>query len=121
MTVTNLDGLTITAVEDKGIFVVKFTDEDLASQERVGEVGKGLYRYVLADNARVVLDLSGVKRIASSFIGLIISLGKQQQACNGRMVLCQAHGRLLEVLQVTNLNKIFVICDNLPASVHALV
>ncbi len=60
-----------------------------------------------ADIPKVLLDLTHVEFFGSSFIEILYRLWKQLQSRQGRFVICGLHHYCLEVLQVTNLDRLW--------------
>lgn len=58
---------------------------------------------------KVLLDMSNVKFFGSSFIEVLYRLWKQVESRGGRFVISGLHPYCREVLQVTNLDKIWTI------------
>jgi anti-sigma B factor antagonist len=61
--------------------------------------------------ARVVIDLKGVEFFSSSFIELIFQLWKRLRAKGGDFALCNLHKYCRDVIHITNLDKVWSICD----------
>jgi anti-anti-sigma factor len=57
---------------------------------------------------RIVLDFANVRFFASPFFGLIIRIRQK----TGRLELCNLDPNVREVLEVTNLTKVFPVCKD---------
>ena len=69
---------------------------------------------------KVLLDLSSVRFFGSSFIEVLYRLWKQMESRNGRFVICGLHPYCGEVLQVTNLDKLWTITTDRESGLAAL-
>ncbi len=69
---------------------------------------------------KVLLDMSSVKFFGSSFIEVLYRLWKQMESRGGRFVISGLHPYCHEVLQVTNLDKIWTIVADREAGLAAL-
>ena len=75
-------------------------------------VAKAVQEAGEAEVPQVLLDLSGVKFFGSSFIEVLYRLWKQMESRQGRFVLSGLHPFCREVLQVTNLDKLWTIAPD---------
>lgn len=69
---------------------------------------------------KVLLDMSSVKFFGSSYIEVLYRLWKQMESRGGRFVISGLHPYCREVLQVTNLDKIWTIVADRDAGLAAL-
>ena len=60
----------------------------------------------------LVLDLNEVRFMASAGIGALLELRKMATAAGGKLVVFGLSDELLEVLKLTNLDRIFVIAKD---------
>jgi anti-sigma B factor antagonist len=60
----------------------------------------------------LIINLSSVKWIASTGLGILVSARSRYSKEGGVMRLCQPNDRVLGILQVTRLNLIFDVFDN---------
>ncbi len=56
--------------------------------------------------AEVVVDLENVERIDSRELGELVKLHMRLRQCDSRLVLKNAHGAVLEVLELTRINRL---------------
>jgi anti-anti-sigma factor len=69
------------------------------------------------DGARtVVLDLTGVRLIDSTAVGMIVGLHKQLQQRGGRVCVAAAQPAVLRVLQLTSVDRLVGIYDSVAAA-----
>jgi anti-sigma B factor antagonist len=69
---------------------------------------------------KVLLDLKYVQFFGSSFIEVLFRLWQQMETRGGLFVICGLHPYCLEVLQVTNLDKLWTICPDREAGLTFL-
>ena len=69
---------------------------------------------------KVLIDLSSVKFFGSSFIEVLYRLWKQMESRNGQFVVCGLHQYCREVLEVTNLDKLWTITVDRESGLAAL-
>jgi len=69
---------------------------------------------------KVLIDLTSVRFFGSSFIEVLYRLWKQMESRGGRFVICGLHPYCGEVLQVTNLDKLWTITPDRESGLAAL-
>lgn len=98
--VTQSDGVTFLKFDpplkmiDEGV-LGSFTDTLLSAGE--------------ADPPRVVLDLDGTEFFSSSFIEVLFRLWNRLKARSGRFAICNLHPYCRQVLEITNLHRIWTL------------
>lgn len=108
-------------IRDGDITIVEF-GEDL---EHLGEdvmpaVAKSVQEAGENPGGKVLLDLSAVKFFGSSFIEVLYRLWKQVQSQNGKFAIAGLHPYCQEVLQVTNLDKLWTLVPDRESGLAAL-
>ena len=69
---------------------------------------------------KVLLDMKYVQFFGSSYIEILYRLWQQMQTRGGQFVICGLHIYCREVLQVTNLDKLWTICPDREAGLAFL-
>ncbi len=62
---------------------------------------------------RVIVDLSGVTFVSSSLLTALVALNKKIQRAQRTLILCSVHPEIMEILKMTRLCNVFIICENL--------
>ena len=96
----------------RDVTVVTVNDTALLDAISIHRLGKSLNE--LVDNRarkKIVLDFSSVKFLASSALGMLLTLRKKANAIGGRVVICGIRPELHKVFKITNLDKIFEFFD----------
>lgn len=95
---------------DRDITIVAFGEElEQLSEDVMPAVASSVDEAGQASVPKVLLDMSNVKFFGSSFIEVLYRLWKQVESRGGRFVISGLHPYCREVLQVTNLDKIWTI------------
>jgi anti-sigma B factor antagonist len=68
----------------------------------------------------LILDLSGVPLMDSSALGTIIMAFLRLKEKKGKIVLIYAQKSILEILNITKLNSLFEIYDNMQMAIDAV-
>jgi anti-sigma B factor antagonist len=72
------------------------------------------------EDPRFVIDLGAINYMASSDIGLLITLKRRVDARKGKVVLVNVDPYIVDVLRTMRIDKLFAITPDMPAAVAAL-
>jgi anti-sigma B factor antagonist len=90
------------------VSVVTFTDQKILDEATIQELGAELFALVEQDNRkRILLDFTGVEFLSSAALGKLITFDRKLKTAQGRLKMCGLAPGILEVFQVTKLNKVF--------------
>jgi anti-sigma B factor antagonist len=90
------------------VSVVKFQDRKILDEASIQELGLELFGLVEHDNRKsILLNFSGVEFLSSAALGKLITLDRKVKSHKGRLKLCAIRPEILEVFQITKLNKVF--------------
>ena len=63
---------------------------------------------------KIILDLSGTTYISSLILASLVYIQKKAKDSSGDLVLCGVKNRVLDVVKMTNLDKVFTIVPTRP-------
>lgn len=90
------------------VSVVKFIDKKILDEANIQELGAELFALVEQDNRKLILlDFANVEFLSSAALGKLITLDRKVKTHKGKLKLCGIRPEILEVFQVTKLNKVF--------------
>ena len=90
------------------VSVVKFRDRKILDEAAIQELGSELCALVEVDNRKtILLDFEGVEFLSSAALGKLITFDRKVKTSKGRLKMCGIAPGILEVFQVTKLNKVF--------------
>jgi anti-sigma B factor antagonist len=90
------------------VSVVKFLDRKILDEAAIQELGAELFGLVEVDNRKtILLDFEGVEFLSSAALGKLITFDRKLKTAKGRLKMCGVAPGILEVFQVTKLNKVF--------------
>jgi len=90
------------------VSVVKFRDRKILDEAVIQELGAELFGLVEVDNRKtILLDFDGVEFLSSAALGKLITFDRKVKTSKGRLKMCGIAPGILEVFQVTKLNKVF--------------
>jgi anti-sigma B factor antagonist len=90
------------------VTVVKFVDKKILDEAGIQELGTELFSLVEQDNRRsILLNFDNVDFLSSAALGKLITLDRKVKQAQGRLKMSNIRPEILEVFQVTKLNKVF--------------
>ncbi len=110
----------IDATKVGDVTVVTFTDKKILDEAGIQELGAELFSLIERDNRRsIVLNFDNVDFLSSAALGKLITLDRKVKQAQGRLKMCRIKPEILEVFQVTKLNKVFDIRDEQDEAIAA--
>lgn len=90
------------------VTVVRFLDRKILEESGIQELGAELFSLVEQDNRRsLLLDFADVDFLSSAALGKLITLDRKVKSAKGRLKMCNIKPEILEVFQITKLNRVF--------------
>ena len=90
------------------VTIVRFLDKKILDEAGILELGAELFGLVEQDNRKsLLLNFVGVEFLSSAALGKLITLVRKVKSNKGRMKMSNIRPEILEVFQITKLNKIF--------------
>ncbi len=101
--------------------VVGFRGESILDSLVIDSIARQLYALVDEKTAaKLVLDFSGVKFIASQAVGVLITLKQKADAAAGQMAICSMCDEIRRVFKIMNLEPMFNFFDDETAALEAM-
>jgi anti-sigma B factor antagonist len=94
------------------VLVVQFTSQKILSDVLIAQIGRELLELADEANGKMLLDFRGVTFMSSAMIGKIVLLNKKCKTNKTTIKLCNISSSIMEVFEITRLNKIFSIYDS---------
>jgi anti-sigma B factor antagonist len=108
----------LNVTEQKDVKVVDFVDSKILDVANLVEIGQHLTEMVVAkDRPKILLDFKNVDHLSSAALGMLINVNNKVKQQNGQLRLAGIKPQILEVFEITRLNKLFKI---LPTRADAL-
>ncbi|NDC54879.1 MAG: anti-sigma factor antagonist [Planctomycetia bacterium] len=90
------------------VTVVRFVDKKILDEASIQELGVELFGLVEQLNRRsILLNFANVEFLSSAALGKLITLDRKVKAAKGRLKMSNIRPEILEVFQITKLNKVF--------------
>lgn len=96
-------------VEDIGdVTVVNFIDKKILDEQNIQIIGEQLFGLVdELGRRKLLLNFGNVDYLSSSALGKFITLNKKVNGAGGRLILCNIAPHILEVFEITKLDRLF--------------
>lgn len=101
------------------ILLVQFTSQKILSDVLIAQIGRELLEFADQANGKMVLDFQGVTFMSSAMIGKIVLLNKKCKASSTIVKLCNIAPSIMEVFEITRLNKVFSIYESVDEAVKS--
>lgn len=102
------------------VTVVSFVDKKILDEQNIQIIGEQLFD--LVDNQgkkKLLLNFGNVEFLSSAALGKLITLNKKVQGNGGRLVMCKIAKEIMEVFEITKLDKLFKIYPDEQAALQA--
>lgn len=106
--------------EANGVLV--FTVEDAGADEPPTSQREWLYKTIESrEDPRFIIDLGAINYMASSDIGLLITLKRRIDARKGKVAIVNVDPFILDVLRMMRIDKLFTISPDMKSAVTAVM
>jgi anti-sigma B factor antagonist len=95
------------------VLIVQFTSQKILADTVIEQIGRELIALADQANGKMLLDFQSVSFMSSSMIGKTVVLNKRCKANKTEIKLCNVSPTIMEVFEITRLNKVFNIYDSL--------
>lgn len=90
------------------VTVVRFIDKKILDEASIQELGAELFGLVEQLNRKsILLNFADVEFLSSAALGKLITLDRKVKSAKGRLKMSNIRPEILEVFQITKLNKVF--------------
>lgn len=104
-----------------GVTLIKFEDASILDASQIEDLAEQLYRLVdEMDRKQLLLDLTKVRFLASSAVGVLINLHKKATKIKGRMVIVGMRPNLMKIFEIMKIKKLFTFCATEEEGLSAL-
>jgi anti-sigma B factor antagonist len=109
----------LNVTDHKDVKVVDFIESKILDEANIAEIGQHLIGIVESkDRVKILLDFSNVDHLSSAALGMLINVNNAVKQHNGQLRLVNIKPQIMEVFEITKLNKLFKI---LPTRADALI
>ena len=102
------------------VTVVNFVDRKILDEQNIQIIGEQLFSLVDEEDCKkLLLNFSNVEYLSSAALGKLITLNKKLQNARGKLILCNIDTQILEVFEITKLDKFFKIMKDEQTALQA--
>ncbi|HSI33412.1 MAG: STAS domain-containing protein [Phycisphaerae bacterium] len=100
----------LTVSDHKDVKMVDFVDSKILDEANISEIGQSLIALAEAkDRPKILLDFANVDHLSSAALGMLINVNNRVKQQNGQLRLASIRPQIMEVFEITKLNKLFKI------------
>jgi anti-sigma B factor antagonist len=102
------------------VTVVNFVDKKILDEQNIQIIGEQLFD--LVDNQqkrKILLNFGNVEFLSSAALGKLITMNKKVQTSGGKLVMCNIARSIMEVFEITKLDKLFKIFPDEQSALQA--
>jgi anti-sigma B factor antagonist len=108
----------LNVTDHKDVKVVDFIESKILDEANIAEIGQALTALVESkDRPKILLDFAKVDHLSSAALGMLINVNNRVKQQSGQLRLSNIRPQIMEVFEITKLNKLFKI---LPTRAEAL-
>ncbi len=90
------------------VAVVRFVDKKIVDSGNIEEMGSELLSVVEVDHMKhVLLNFEGVEFLSSAALNKLIGMDRKVKEVGGILRLCTLKGEIMEIFELTRLNRVF--------------
>ena len=101
------------------VLIVQFTSQKILSDVLIAQIGREVLELADEADGKMLLDFQGVTFMSSAMIGKIVLLNKKCKQNKITIKLCNIAPSIMEVFEITRLNKVFSIYDSIDDALKA--
>lgn len=105
--------------EQEGITIMTLTLNTLTHEDN-RELMQAFDALLNAGNKKIILDLLNTKYISSLILASLVFMQKRAKDTGGNLLICNVQNQVKEIIEVTNLDKIFDIMTDRQAAIDKL-
>jgi anti-sigma B factor antagonist len=103
----------LNVTEQKDVKVVDFVENKILDEANIAEIGQQLTALVESkDRQKILLDFDNVDHLSSAALGMLINVNNKVKQHSGQLRLANIKPQIIEVFEITKLNKLFRIFPN---------
>jgi anti-sigma B factor antagonist len=100
----------LNVTDHKDVKVVDFVESKILDEANINEIGQHLLGLAQAvDRPKILLDFANVDHLSSAALGMLIKVNNLIKTQSGQLRLVNIRPAIMEVFEITKLNKMFKI------------
>lgn len=107
-------------IEKKGDVAVMLLSINNLHHEDNEEIKKAFDELLQKGEKKLILDFAGTFYVSSIILASLVYMQQQAKSSGGNLILCNVGQRIMEILTMTNLDKVFTITKTCDEAITAL-
>ena len=100
----------VNVTDHKDVKVVDFVENKILDEANIAEIGQQLTALVESkDRQKILLDFDNVDHLSSAALGMLINVNNKVKQQGSQLRLANIKPQIIEVFEITKLNKLFKI------------
>ncbi len=97
----------LNVIRDGDVVRVEFTEKHIIDEVAIRMIGNEMTKLVdELQKPRVIVSFRGVEHLSSAALGTLLTVLNRVKARNGQMRLCDINANILQIFEITKLNKV---------------
>ena len=98
----------LNVTDHKDVKVVDFIESKILDEANISEIGQQLTTLVESkDRPKILIDFRNVDHLSSAALGMLINVNNRVKQQSGQLRLVNIRPQIMEVFEITKLNKLF--------------
>jgi anti-sigma B factor antagonist len=97
----------LNVIRDGDVVRVEFTEKHIIDEVAIRMIGNEMTKLVdELQKPQVIVSFRGVEHLSSAALGTLLTVLNRVKARNGQMRLCDINANILQIFEITKLNKV---------------
>jgi anti-sigma B factor antagonist len=97
----------LNVIRDGDVVRVEFTEKHIIDEVAIRTIGNELTKLVDGlQKPKVIVSFRGVEHLSSAALGTLLTVLNRVKARDGQMRLCDINANILQIFEITKLNKV---------------
>ena len=97
----------LNVIRDGDVVRVEFTEKHIIDEVAIRMIGNEMTKLVdELQKPKVIVSFRGVEHLSSAALGTLLTVLNRVKARNGQMRLCDINANILQIFEITKLNKV---------------
>ncbi len=102
------------------INIVEFIDRNILDEANIAQIGDEIGNLVAIESTPLILiSFANVDHLSSAALGALITINNKIKAKDGRLRLANINDQILEVFQITRLDRLFQIHETTDIAIES--
>ena len=111
----------LNVIRDGDVVRVEFTEKHIIDEVAIRMIGNEMTKLVdELQKPRVIVSFRGVEHLSSAALGTLLTVMNRIRAKDGQLRLCDISPQILQIFEITKLNKVLRIEKDLDAAKASL-